>query len=425
MVKDELILKLLKELDKQRPKYTKLLNYYEGKHKILYDKAKVDETRADERAFFNYCRKTVQNYTGYLLGKAINYTSRSNDKEFLNTIELYFSHWEKSHNISLKQQTEIFGHAFEVSFVNTDGQFQSTYFNPLEMIALHDGSIDRNISVGVRKYKVEYDDTEYVDVWDSDEYCRYTLNGQVLKLIEQKTHFFSNCPVTEVANNDSKKSAFEDIIPIVDIYNRIQSTAANEIEDHRQAYLVIENADLTQEAAQKMKENGIILTPAGAKVYWATKTGNGSFVKDMLKDWQDEIYIQTNQVNLNENFSSNTSGVSIRLKLQELENISAIKESIFEKTLKKRLKLFCEWLDKAKNKQYDWRDIQVSFTRNVPVDEASIVTMVKELQGILPNEELISWLPRVTNPPVSIERLKEEKDSYGLDNTGQGLLDDE
>ncbi|UOQ47748.1 phage portal protein [Gracilibacillus caseinilyticus] len=418
MVKDKLILKLLDELDKQKPKYTKLQKYYNGEHDILYGKAKLDKTRSDERAFFNYCRKTVQNYTGYLLGKPVNYTSKSNDKSFIDEIEKYYSYWEKEHNINLKQQTEIFGHAYEVSYINQDGQFQSTIFNPLEMIAMNDGSVDQNISVAVRKYELEYDENKYVDVWDHTHFTTYLLEGRSLKIINQKNHFFSRCPVMEVDNNDVKKSAFADIIPIIDMYNKIQSTAANEIIDHRQAYLVVENAKLTQEEAEKMKENGILLVPPGSKVYWATKNSNGAFVKDMLKDWQDEIYIQTNQVNLNENFQSNTSGVSIRLKLQELENISAIKEAIFEKALKKRLKLFCEWLDKAKNQQYDWRDVSVTFSRNVPVDEASIATMVRDLQGILPNEELISWLPRVTNPSASIEKLNEETDDMDLDSIG-------
>ncbi|MFC4182996.1 phage portal protein [Saccharococcus thermophilus] len=418
MVKDELILKLLQELNLQRPKYQKLLDYYEGNHKILYEKPKVDETRADERAYFNYCRKTVQNYTGYLLGKPVNYSSKSGNKEFLDMIDYYFSHWEKEHNINLKQQTEIFGVAYEVAYINTDGEFQCTHFSPLEMIVLHDGSVDRNVSVAVRHYKVEYDDAEYVDVWDDVHYSHYTKDGNKLTLIEQKNHFFSRCPVIEVPNNDLKKSAFEDIIRIVDMYNKIHSTAGNEIIDHRQAYLVIENADLSFEEAQKMKENGILLVPQGSKVYWATKDINGAFVKDMLKDWQDEIYIQTNQVNLNENFQSNTSGISIRLKLQELENISAIKESIFEKVLKKRLKFFCEWLKLAKNKEYDWRDISISFSRNIPVDEKMIADMVKELYGLLPHEELISWLPRVTNPAASIQKLKEEQDTMNLDQIG-------
>ncbi|MBP1935094.1 phage portal protein [Ammoniphilus resinae] len=415
MTNEELILKMLEQLALQQLKYKKLNDYYQGNHRILSEPSKVDNTRADERAIFNYCRKTVLNYTGYILGKPVNYSSKSGNKEFLDYIDLYYSYWEKEHNIHLNQTRLINGTAYELSYINPNGEFQSTFFSPLEMIVLHDGTIDRNVSLAVRKYKVQFDDMEYVDVWDNENFSSYSLKDAKLTLLEQKPHFFSRCPVIEVPGNDLKKSVFDDITRIVDLYNNIHSTAANEILDHRHAYLVIENADLSFEDAQKMKQNGIILTPSGSKVYWATKDTNGAFVKDMLKDWQDEIYIQTNQVNLNENFQSNTSGVSVRLKLQELENVVSIQESIFEKALKKRLQLFCEWLRLKFNKDFDFRDISISFVRNIPVDEKSIADMVVQLQGILPNEELISWLPRVSNPAASIKKLKEEQGSMGLD----------
>ncbi|WP_152608177.1 phage portal protein [Halalkalibacter okhensis] len=253
MVKDKLILNLIKELDKQRPKYLKLQQYYNGDHRVLHEKSKVDSTKSDERVFFNYCRKTVSNYTGYLLGKPVNYSHRKGDKEFLDTVDYYYSQWEKEHNINLKQQTEIYGTVFETAYINTDGEFRCAIFNPLEMIVLNDGSIERNVSVAVRKYQVPFDEAEYVDVWDNEHFSRYKLE-EGLKQLEQKKHFFSRCPVTEIPNNDLKKSAFADIIRIVDVYNSINSTAANEIQDHRSAYLVIENANLTHEEAQKMKE---------------------------------------------------------------------------------------------------------------------------------------------------------------------------
>lgn len=420
-VKDELIFKLLEELDLQTPKNQKLQDYYDGKHKILNEAPKVDSTRNDERAYFNYCAKIVHNYVGYVLGNPVSYQSKQGNKEFVDIIDFYFSYWEKEHNIRLKKLTETFGYAYEVAYSNKELEFQCAAFSPLEMIVLHDGSIERNISVGVRRYKKPFDDNIYVDVWDDVHFTKYQLNGGLLKQIERKNNFLSICPVIESTASDSRKSAFWDIMRIIDLYNSVQSTAANEILDHRTAYLVIENADLTIEQAAKMKQNGIILAPPGSKVYWATKDPHGSFIKDMLKDWQDEIYIQSNTVNLNENFQSNTSGVSVRLKLQELENITSIKVSLFEKVLKKRMKLFCAWLKYTQGLDFDFRDSAITFTRNIPVDEQSIVSMIVALQGILPQEDLLSWLPRVSDPGAALERLKKEQDSMGLLNLDKQL----
>jgi SPP1 family phage portal protein len=418
VTQEELIRKLLDNLELQRTHHHKLKNYYDGKHNILFEKGKSDPTKSDMRAYFNYCRKMVQNQVGYILGKPVNYTSKSDNPDFLNLIDYYFSTWEKEHNINLKIQSAIHGYAYEVSFINPKGEFQNTYFTPLQMEVLHDGSVDSKICFAVRKYKLEFSDTEYIEVWDNVNYYRYELSN--MKLLEQKPHRFSRCPVRKLKNNDNQKSTFADIIRIIDMYNSLHSISVQEMMDFRNAYLVLSNCDLDQETAQNMKENGILILPNDkAKAEWLTKNPNSQFFKDLLDNLKNEIYIQSNQVNLNESFQSNTSGVAIRLKLQELENQSAIAESIFERVLKDRMEFFCEYLQIAENKTYDYKDIAINFTRNVPVDEAAIVQMVKDLDGIVPLEERLSWLPRVSNPSLTYKKLLDERDTTGL---GKDLL---
>ncbi|MGP7815551.1 phage portal protein [Niallia sp. 01092] len=421
MEQEKIILLLLDEMDKRKSYYEKLERYYNGDHDILYENAFFDQTKNDRRAVFNYCRKTVQNYVGYMLGKPISYQSKNGNKQFINSIEAHFGYWEKEHNIKLKELSEVYGVSYEVAYSTKNKEFQCAAFSPLEMITLTDGTIEKNVSLAVRRYKKKFDDTTYVDVWDSTFITKYSLKNQLLTVIDKKPHLFSSCPVNENPNNDLKKSAFADVISIVDLYNAANSTAVNEMLDHRSAYLVIEGADLDYEEAVKMKQNGILITPPGSKVYWATKDINNSFFNEMLDKWQDEVYIQTNTVNLNENFQSNTSGVSIRLKLQELENLTALKEATFEKVIKKRLELFCDWLQTAEGKECSYRDVVISFSRNVPVDEKTIADMIVELKDMLPLEDLLSWHPRVSNPQAAIERLMKERDAMGLNELDNAL----
>ena len=410
----ELVKALLDEMEKRKPIYQKYQDYYEGEHSILHEPRKVDGTQNDMRGVFNYCRKVVNNATGYILGKPVSYQSKSGDRDFINEIEKWFSYWEKKQNIRLKEYTEIFGVAYEIASSTPQGEFKCDAFSPLEVITIHDGTMQRNTSLAVRKYQKPFDDTVYVDVWNQKNVSRYKLSGtRSLEFIETKAHLFDRCPVTEVINNSSSKSTFHDIIKIVELYNAVMSASANEILDHRTAYLVIEGATIELDEAIKMKENGIILAPPGSKVYWATKDINNSFVKEMLKDWQDEMFIQTNQVNLNENFQSNTSGVSIRLKLQELENLSAIKESMFEEALMRRMQLFCYWLKEQEGLKHDWKDIRVTFSRNIPVDEKSITDMIVALEGMVPLEDLLSWHPKISNPQLTAEKLNKEKAENG------------
>lgn len=421
MNQEQLIFKLIEKLELNKAKYAKLQRYYDGDHDLSKITQKTDPTKSNMAAYFNYARKMTQNTVGYLLGKPVNYSSKSGNREVIDLIDYYFSNWEKEHNINLKLKSSIHGHAFEVSFINNKGEFQCATYSPLEMIVLHDGSIDCKISLAVRPYKIEFDESQYIEVWDNENYSRYKVENQLI-LLETKPHRFSRCPVRKLKNNDTDKSTFEDIIKIIEMYNSVHSLSAQEMVDFRNAYLVIKNATITQEEAQKMKENGIIILPnEKASAEFLTKNINGEFIKEMLTTWRDEMFIQSQQVNMNENFQSNTSGVSIRLKLQELENQSAIAEAMFEKVLKERLEFFAEWARIALNKEFDYRDINLAFTRNVPVDEISIATMVRDLQGIVPNEELLSWLPRIANPSASIKKLQQEQDAMGLMDLNQQL----
>ncbi|MGM0967033.1 MAG: phage portal protein [Bacillota bacterium] len=409
--KEEIINKLLDELKLTKPNYDKKWRYYNGDHDILHKRIANDPMKNDMRVYFNYCRKMVQNSVGYLLGKPVSYNSKTDNKEFLSLIDYNFNTWEHNHNIKLKIISSINGHAYEVSFINSEGDFQCAVYHPSEMIVLHDNSVENRITLAVRKYKVKFDDSEYIDVWDDTHFRNYKINGGTFELLQEKPHRFSRCPVRELKNNDSKKSTFEDIMKIIDIYNAILSVSAQEIMDHRNSYLVFKNCNITMKDAKEMRENGIIQLPnPNSEVEWLTKDINATFLKDVLQLFQDEIYAQSHQVNLNENFQSNTSGVTIRLKLQELENQSAISESDFDQLLKTRLKLFCEYLalKDIKNRKFDYKDIAISFTRNVPVDDVANAQMVATLNGIVPHEDLLSRLSFISNPSASLEKLQKQ-----------------
>lgn len=406
MAKAELLQELIKKIDANRAIYQENKDFYEGNHPVLSDQKKTMDEQSAVKAMFNYPAKTVDMYTGYMLGKPLSYVGKQGNDELLSDIDKHYSTWEKAHNVSLKRESSIHGSVYELVYVNTDGEFTCTYFTPMEAVVLHDGSVEKNIQMLVRKYTVEFDENEYIDVWDAEGYTKYDKD---LNIIEQKPNFFSSCAVIEYPANDLRQSVFQNIKDTVRLYNTINATGANELLDNRAAYLVISGADMDIEQAAQMKKNGILILPQGAKAEWLLKDIPETFYTSVLNRWESEMYAQTRLANLNRDFQSNTSGVSLRLKLQELENTIAAQEVIFEKSLKKRLKFFCEYMKITENKDYDYRDISVAFTRNIPVDELSIVQMVTQLQGILPNETLLSWLPRIQNPALEIQKLEEEK----------------
>ncbi len=217
-------------------------------------------------------------------------------------------------------------------------------------------------------------------------------------------------PITVCPANSEKKSGFQDIISLFDAYNALNSDLVNEIADHRNAYLVVENAKLEEEDLGNMKKMGIIQVPNGAKVYWLTKDINDSFVKNELDNIERKIYDLMDEVNFNENWASNTSSLALRNKLLNLENRVSMREAIMEKVIRQRLKNLFIFLSKKEGKVYDYRDIAVKFTRNLPTDLTGLADVITKIQTICSQETLLSLLPFVENPKLELNKFKNEQE---------------
>ena len=107
-INENLILQCLNELNKNYISKKIYKDYYEGNHNILKNYT-MQDSRSNMKLVFNYPRKFIDNEVGYLLGKPVNYISKSDDENILNSIDFNISHWDKEHNINLRKQSEIFG----------------------------------------------------------------------------------------------------------------------------------------------------------------------------------------------------------------------------------------------------------------------------------------------------------------------------
>lgn len=415
-VSDQLILECLNELNKQSLSKQQYKDYYEGNHKILKDYA-MQDSRSNRKLIFNYSRKFVDNETGYLLGKPVNYISKTDNDEIIDKIDHEMSHWDKEHNIQLRKQSEIFGESYELHYINQEGEFSATILTPLNCFVLEDGTADRNVKLGLHRFTKPFEDKQYLDVYTDQEILHYEIgqeqqgkqSDQVkLIYIGKHSHIFNRVPIVSCPANTERKSGFHDLISLFDAYNALNSDLVNEIADHRNAYLVIENARIEEEDLVNMKKMGIIQVPTGGKVSWLIKDINDSFVKNELDNLERKIYDLMDEVNFNESWSSNTSSLALRNKLLNLENRVSMREAIMEKVIKQRIKNFFTYLQKKEGKQYDYRDVSVKFTRNLPTDLVGLADVIVKLKDICSQETLLALLPFIENPKVEIQKFTAE-----------------
>lgn len=403
----DLIKQCLQELDKRAKSLQKYRDYYTGNHDILKD-YDMQDSRSNRKLIFNFPRKFVDNETGYLLGKPVNFVSKIDEAEAISCIDKNTAHWDKEHNINLRKYSEIYGESYELNYINTEGEFCGTYLTPLECFVLEDGTAGRNAIIALHKFKRKFDDTENLDVYTDTEILHFTVDGDKLTPCGSHPHIFERVPVIVCPANSERKSGFDDVVSLFDAYNAINSDLVNEISDHRNAYLVIENAKIEEEDLLKMKEMGIIQVPKGGKVTWLTKDINDSFVQNELDNIERKIYDMMDEVNFNENWASNTSSLAIRNKLLNLENRVAMRQTFMEKVIIERVQNLFLFVAKKEGRQFDYRDIAVKFTRNLPTDLVGLADVIVKLKEICSQETLLTLLPFIENPSVEMQKIRTE-----------------
>lgn len=425
-VDENLIRLCLDELNTQAKHKQKYKQYYDGDHNILHD-YDMQDSRSNRKLIFNFPRKFVDNETGYLLGKPVNFISKTDNKAVVDCIDRNISHWDKEHNINLRKQSEIFGESYELDYINTDGEFCATVLTPLNCYCLEDGSAERNVILALHKFKKQFDSNLYVDVYTDTQILHYQIgdadslgtvsSGENLNYLGSHPHIFGRVPVIICPANSDCKSGFEDVVSLFDAYNAINSDLVNEIADHRNAYLVIENAKLEDDDLKKMKSMGIIQVPKGGKVSWLTKDINDSFVQNELENIERKIYDMMDEVNFNENWAANTSSLALRNKLLNLENRVSMREAFMERVIKERLRNLFVFIAKKEGATYDYRDITVKFTRNLPTDLTGLADVIVKLENVCSQETLLTLMPFVESPKIELNKYRTEQ-KQKADTTG-------
>lgn len=105
----------------------------------------------------------------------------------------------------------------------------------------------------------------------------------------------------------------------------------------------------------------------------------------------------------------------MKYKLMGLENATSKKERAFKKGLQRRLELVCNMLA-VMGDTYDYRAIDIVFTRNIPANLVEIAEVVNNLGGLLSDETKISMLPLDIDFAAEQERKKAEAEAgYSID----------
>ena len=394
----------------EQPKLIKRKNYYDGKHQIL-NKTYKDATKTCNRIVTNFCKVIVDAYGGYICGKSISYTSNEDISAIQEVINYNDANDE---DVQLLTDALIYGVAYELQWLDSYSQVRFATVNPMNAFCIYDNTLDNELLYFVRWYKEDnFDDTDvyYWNVYSKDVMITYKSNGISgnLTLIDEQVHYHKDVPVSVFKLNEDGDNIFDSIITLNDAYNELISCEIDDYSAWCDAYLTLTGMDADNEDIGTMKENRVLILPEGASASWLTKNASDTQIVNLLENVKKNIYKITNCPDMSDETFLAQSGTALAYKLVGLENMASSIVARMTKAIQRRIELIANILE-LKATDTIWRDINISFTRNLPVNTQETVQLVNSLHGIVSDKTLLAQIPFVDDVESELEALQKQKE---------------
>lgn len=420
------IQKFIKKHKAESIRYIKLQKYYEGKHDILDHTSR--DGQPNNKIVNPYPKYITDMLVGYFVGQPISYTSKEEDG-LLEDLQAIFDYSdEQEENLELAKICSIKGKAYELLYRDEDARIRFNEFGPDQMFVIYDMTISPSIKFAIRYYDVGEgnDKITYAEVYDKEVCTLYKGKDSDLSLDQVTPHTFKDVPVVEYVNNKEEQGDFEQVITLIDAYNKAQSNTLNDMDQFTDAYLILVNmAGTDSERIEELKRDRVMLLDDDGDAKWLIKEINDAWVENYKDRVRRDIHKFSYTPDMqDESFGNNLSGVSIRYKILAMEQIRSNKERKFKKGLQRRIELICNSLSLEKNIDL-FTNINIKFANTLPQNIYELSQTIKNLSPYLSSETLLNQLPFVENAKEELEKKKAEDEeitsSYdftNIDNAG-------
>jgi SPP1 family phage portal protein len=393
------------------PKLQKYKNYYDGIQKIL-NKSYSDTSKPCNKTVINYCKNIVDSYCGYLATPGhISYRS-DQDIEDVMTILKYNDYQAQDSDFLL--DALVYGVACELMYIDKSGHTRFRSINPTSAFGIFDDSLTGDLMYFVRMYKVsdwDNSDTYNVDVYSDYDVKHYKMTGTngYLHFVSEEPHYFSQCPANIFTLPD-EKNIFDCVMGLQDAANELLSGEIDDYSAFCDAYLALVGVDAESDDIAAMKKNRVLVLPEGADARWITKNASDAQVENILKRVHDAIY----RIAACPDFSSESfiggvsSGIAIQYRLTGMETRAGKIEALMKKALQRRVEIICG-IASLKLGEEIFREVEISFKRNIPEDTTAIINMINTLKGTVSDATLLSQLDFITDVNAELEAVQEQK----------------
>ena len=403
-------------------RYEKLESYYKGEHNILLRKPKRKNDPCNN-VVCNYAKYITDIGSGFLIGEPISYQSEDDDLSDL-------LEWFKAAEVDVQdndnaEDQSIYGVAYELVYMSSDESPtpKTASIHPSQGFVIYNNTVELQPIAGVYYNETRDTATQAVNGYNvtvstDKQYIRfrvttdYALDGEVTT----ENNPFGMVTLIEIYNNRFLQGDFEQLIGLIDGYNKQQSNRIDDKEAFVNSLMVLkgqtlgDTSDEKAETVRSIKENGVVeLTPDGELSFLTRQSdqqGDQLLTESIAKDIHKFSYIPDLT---DEHFAANVSGVAMQFKLWGLLQLMKKKERYIKEGLRYRIKLFSAILAIKGKTPVDVSKVTITITRNLPKNLVELAQVIANLSGICSNETLVAQLPFVEDPEKEVQKATEEK----------------
>lgn len=422
----------------QVPRLEVLDDYYKARNtNIKKNKRRRDEQKADHRPAHNYAKIGCQFDVGYNTGIPIKVELAGSEEEYNEQALESLNEFNNFNDVDglnseLWLDMDKYGRAYEMQYRTKEDKDRVLISNVFETFVIYDTSIERNPIMAVRYPKTRFSKDKQQElvqpiIYTEDKiitYAETTISAIQLKNGKEETHDRKMVPIIEAQPNRYRQGLYEDVLPLIDLYDSAQADTANYMTDFNDALLVV-SGDLEESgmdnggATEMIKSNVLVLKPSTDAMgnqkpitaEYLTKQYDVSGTEAYKKRLVTDIHKIMNIPDLSdENFSGVQSGEAMKYKLFGFEQMTSTKQRMFDKFLRQRYKMFFN-LKSGLNEsgKIDEKDLVIQFTPNLPVAIKEILETLINAGTEFSQKTLLGLAPFIESAKDEIDRIEEER----------------
>lgn len=393
-----------------------LLAYEKGIQPIL-NRQKEIRSEINVKIAENNAAKITDFKIAYEFGCPITYIQRAkrqvpendankDDMRITALNEMLLEESKASKDVQLARFIKICGVGYRMikakKYVDGKSVFDVLILNPLTTFVVYSNDIYQKPMLAVT-YNTRKDGNTIYGCYTDDAYYVIEHGTRIVNNQEEEYWEVSNnqgiqnipsiIPIVEYVNNYDRTGCFEKVISILDAINIINSDRVNDIAQHVQSLLWLNNAEIPEDKIKELHELGIIQTKSTANfqasVKYLENTLNQSEVQTLVDYLQRQAMEIAGVPMRQENSGGGSTGSAMNLSSgwQIAETMALNSESIFEQSERQSVKIMLEIIKKSLDLPEGYEDvanlslsdIQIKHGRNKIYDIATKVNAMSTM----------------------------------------------